>query len=260
MTFFITKIQVMTTLNKTIKNTICNTFLIFYAMKKTIFLTIFTIFAIATNAQWSAGINIGAGIPVGDATEYTSTGLQWDLNGQYLITPKIGITANLGQSHFGDGETSYDYDYGNALAGGRYIGSANFTYQVSITTISLGANYYFAAPKNGLGYYAGLALAFNNASLKSKAIDEGRWYQDPINYTSYRNELTFEDSKGSGVGLIPRIGITYGFSGNWSARAEIGYHISGVKMSNEALDNIGLTVEEVNLNYVPFLIGVSYTF
>ncbi len=213
-----------------------------------------------TYGQWSAGINIGTGFPTGDASEFTSSGFQWDINGQYMITPKIGITANLGQNHFGDGETAYDYDYGNALAGGRYIGSANFTYSVAITTFSLGANYYFAWPQNGLGYYAGLAIAFNNATLKSKAIDEGRWYQDPINFTPYRNELTFEDSKGSGVGIIPRIGVTYGFASKWMARAELGYHLTGITMTNENLDDIGLTVNEVNLNYVPLLIGISYNF
>lgn len=229
-------------------------------MKKLLILMAIIFASQITYAQWSAGLNLGAGFPTGDGSEYAKTGFQWDLHGQYLVNDKIGFTASLGSTHFGDGEMGYNYDFGNALAGGRFVGTANFTYQVAITTFTLGANYYFAAPSTGIGYYAGLGIGINNATLKSSAVDEGRWYQNPITYTEYKNNVTFEDSKGSGVGIIPRIGLTYGFSENWMVKAELGYDITGVKMSNEALDDLGLTVKETNFNYVPLLFGIDYRF
>ena len=137
------------------------------------------------NSWLKAGIT--AGVPVGDANDFSSFNLGVDLRGQYLVNPNLGIGIASGYSHF-FGKEGVD-DFGVIPAAGfiRYY----FMPKGLFLGADLGYGFFTGVDNNDGGLYVNPQIGYHN--------------RDWNLYAFYQNTFAENDLDLQTVG----VGVTY---------------------------------------------------
>ncbi|WP_333693753.1 hypothetical protein [Flavobacterium sp.] len=108
------------------------------------------------NSWFKAGIN--AGIPIGDAADFSSFTIGLDLRGQYLVNPHFGIGIASGYTHF-LGKDGAD-DFGIIPVGGfaRYY----FKQEGLFIGSDLGYAFLTNVDQNSGGFYVNPQIGYHN--------------------------------------------------------------------------------------------------
>ncbi len=157
-------------------------------MKKLLFVTtvimmLFTVSTPANSQQMRVGVQIGAAIPVGDWSDWVSTGIGGIGTFHYVLNQKISLTGALGYYSFSSKE-----DMSNAIG-------AWGDYSYSVMPIVVGIRYGLGKENESFQPYLGGELGFHVVS--------GSW---KVNIVGYSAEVSESETD---FGFSPIIGFKF---------------------------------------------------
>lgn len=102
------------------------------------------------DAQFKLGADIGAGIPIGNLSDFTETGFGFKLKGRYFVSDNLGLGLDIGQ---------HSFDYQNIDA----------TYR--LVPVTLNVDYYFSGGPLRPMIGAGLGVYFESVKSDNISVD-----------------------------------------------------------------------------------------
>ncbi|MCX6272262.1 MAG: outer membrane beta-barrel protein [Bacteroidetes bacterium] len=155
----------------------------------------------------AVGPGLMLGIPVGNFGKEVKTGIGFNLNGDYFVTPQLSIGAAVGYS-------SFKYDKKITLIDTAVIDffTLNLTGKLKLIPFQLKFNYYFT--DGPVKPYAGLALGLSVNNLKYE-FSELTYFDNPVTGDLDSVNLTTRvTDKNTSLAIAPAFGVLFNISDN----------------------------------------------